>query len=228
MIWSARKQYYLGFWAFLELKSVNILIKMGLYFRHSVDIISTCYVYENRRKWLRSRTCNFLKNFDDLYLHVIKSISPKASVENSSAQWAILLRVTMWTTLCPKQWVRILAVGLDFASGSGLPVGLDMKTPWARLPAVSCDTHNHGIIALPWQWNGKGLKWWWKLLFQAEFYIYPPTSASQLKIEMHSKLHIIKKYIYIHDLPEVVKCWFLWKSNCEKQCKWLMERLLQL
>ncbi len=57
MIWSARKQYYLGFWAFLELKSVNILIKTGLYFRHSVDIISTCYVYENRRKWFRSRTC---------------------------------------------------------------------------------------------------------------------------------------------------------------------------
>ncbi len=27
MIWSARKQYYLGFWAFLELKSVYILIK---------------------------------------------------------------------------------------------------------------------------------------------------------------------------------------------------------
>ncbi len=33
-------------------------------------------------------------------------------------------------------------------SGSGfcqwvwiLPVGLDMKTPWARLPVVSCDLH---------------------------------------------------------------------------------------
>ncbi len=35
----------------------------------------------------------------------------------------------------------ILQVGLDFASGSGLPVGLDMKTPWARLPVVSCDLH---------------------------------------------------------------------------------------
>ncbi len=33
MIWSARKQYYLDFWAFLELKLVNILIKTGLYFR---------------------------------------------------------------------------------------------------------------------------------------------------------------------------------------------------
>ncbi len=32
-------------------------------------------------------------------------------------------------------------VGLDFASGSGLPVGLNMKTPWVRLPAVSCDLH---------------------------------------------------------------------------------------
>ncbi len=39
------------------------------------------------------------------------------------------------------QWVWILSVGLDFTSGSGLPVGLDMKTPWARLPAVSCDLH---------------------------------------------------------------------------------------
>ncbi len=38
MIWSARKQYYLGFWAFLELKSVNILIKTVLYSRRSVDI----------------------------------------------------------------------------------------------------------------------------------------------------------------------------------------------
>ncbi len=27
MIWSARKQYFLGFWAFLELKSVYILIQ---------------------------------------------------------------------------------------------------------------------------------------------------------------------------------------------------------
>ncbi len=27
--------------------------------------------------------------FDDLYIQIIESISPKASVENSSAQWAI-------------------------------------------------------------------------------------------------------------------------------------------
>ncbi len=39
------------------------------------------------------------------------------------------------------QWVWILPVGLDFTSGSGLPVGLDMKTPWARLPAGSCNLH---------------------------------------------------------------------------------------
>ncbi len=45
------------FWAFLEFKSANILIKTGLYFRQSVDIISTCYVYENRRKWFHIRTC---------------------------------------------------------------------------------------------------------------------------------------------------------------------------
>ncbi len=47
----------------------------------------------------------------------------------------------MCTTLCPNQWVWILPVGLDFAGGSGLPVGLDMKTPWARLLAVSCNLH---------------------------------------------------------------------------------------
>ncbi len=34
----------------------------------------------------------------------------------------------MRTTLCPNQWVWILPVGLDFASVSGLPVGLDMIT----------------------------------------------------------------------------------------------------
>ncbi len=39
------------------------------------------------------------------------------------------------------QWVWILPVGVDFTSGSGLPVSLDMKTPWARLPAVSCNLH---------------------------------------------------------------------------------------
>ncbi len=40
------------------------------------------------------------------------------------------------------------SVGLDFTSESGfcqwiwiLPVGLDMKTPWARLPAILCDLH---------------------------------------------------------------------------------------
>ncbi len=33
------------------------------------------------------------------------------------------------------QWVWILSVGLDFSSGSGY------ETPWARLPAVSCDLH---------------------------------------------------------------------------------------
>ncbi len=43
MIWSARKQYYLGFLAFLEFKLVKILIITGVYFSHSVDIISTCY-----------------------------------------------------------------------------------------------------------------------------------------------------------------------------------------
>ncbi len=43
--------------------------------------------------------------------------------------------------VCPNQWVWILPVGLDFASGSGLPVGLDVKTPWVRLPAVSCNLH---------------------------------------------------------------------------------------
>ncbi len=60
---------------------------------------------------------------------------------------------------CMLQFVNYFVsqpVGLDiwiFTSGSGfcqwvwiVPVGLDMKTPWDRLPAISCDpTHNHGI-----------------------------------------------------------------------------------
>ncbi len=93
MIWSAKKHYYLGFWAFLELKLVNIFIKTGLYFRHSEDIISTCYVYENRRKWFRSPTfenvaCQFEIRFfffliilfvvDDLHLQIIEIISPQS------------------------------------------------------------------------------------------------------------------------------------------------------
>ncbi len=57
MIWAARKQYYLAFWDLLELKSMNILIKTGLYFHHSFDIISACYLYDNRIKWFRSQTC---------------------------------------------------------------------------------------------------------------------------------------------------------------------------
>ncbi len=61
-------------------------------FSHSIDIISTCYIYENRRKWFCSWTCeNAASKFeiDDLHLQIIENISPKASVENSSAQWAI-------------------------------------------------------------------------------------------------------------------------------------------
>ncbi len=89
MIWSARKQYYLG-----------------LYFHHSVDIISTCYVYENSRKWFRSRTCKNIAGkfeilffyFDDLHLQIIESISPKASkLENLSAQWAIFLNMACYS-----------------------------------------------------------------------------------------------------------------------------------
>ncbi len=68
---------------------MNILIKKGLFFRHSVDIISTCYIYKNRRKCSRNFILfNFLF-FVDLHLQIIESISSKASVENSSAQWAI-------------------------------------------------------------------------------------------------------------------------------------------
>ncbi len=32
--------------------------------------------------------------FDDLHLQIIESISPKASVENSSARWAIFFKLT--------------------------------------------------------------------------------------------------------------------------------------
>ncbi len=43
------------------------------------------------------------------------------------------LDFTSGSVFCPLVW--ILSVGLD------LPVGLDMKNPWARLSAISCDLH---------------------------------------------------------------------------------------
>ncbi len=42
------------------------------------------------------------------------------------------------------QWIWILPVGLDFASGSGLTVGLDLITPWAPC-CIMWSTHNHSI-----------------------------------------------------------------------------------
>ncbi len=48
-------------------------------------------------------------------------------------QWELLCVPTRGSGFY--QWVWILSVGLD------LPVGLDMKPPWLRLPAVSCDLH---------------------------------------------------------------------------------------
>ncbi len=36
--------------------------------------------------------------FDDLHLQIIESISPKASVGNSSAQWAIVFKLDQSTT----------------------------------------------------------------------------------------------------------------------------------
>ncbi len=57
----------------------------------SVDIISTCYVYENRRKLfctliLENDAGKFRIRFDfffdDLQVQIIESIFPKASVEN--------------------------------------------------------------------------------------------------------------------------------------------------
>ncbi len=70
----------------------------AIYTGHSVDIISTCYVYENMRKWFHSQTCEndagkfeilfylfiYFYFLDDLHLQIIESISPKESVENSS------------------------------------------------------------------------------------------------------------------------------------------------
>ncbi len=44
----------------------------------------------------------FIQNVfgDDLHLQIIASISPKASVENSSAQWAIFLFLYIIIILC--------------------------------------------------------------------------------------------------------------------------------
>ncbi len=80
---------------------MNILIKTGFYFGQSVYIIFTWSVFEKKRKGLLSRICeNIVDTFKilfclilifyfDLHLQIIEIISPKASVENSSALWAI-------------------------------------------------------------------------------------------------------------------------------------------
>ncbi len=75
MILSARKQYYLGFWDFLELKSLNILIKTGLYFRHAMllKIEENDSAHELAKMLQASSKLNFiiLFYFDDLHLQII-------------------------------------------------------------------------------------------------------------------------------------------------------------
>ncbi len=50
--------------------------------------------------------------FDDLHLQIIESISPKASVENSSAQWAIFLMIRIVGTINDDQALSKAAVNL--------------------------------------------------------------------------------------------------------------------
>ncbi len=84
----------------MEFKSANILIQTGLYFCHSVDIISPSYVMKIGENYSAHELAKILQAsskfyfilffyLDDLHLQIIESISPKASVENSSIQWVI-------------------------------------------------------------------------------------------------------------------------------------------
>ncbi len=69
-----------------------------------------------------------------------------------------------------------LPVGLDFTSGSGLPVGLDMKTPWARFRS----TYNHGIIMGTQKHN--------------YFSFFRIQNATNIKIKYYS----ISKFLIVH------------------------------
>ncbi len=74
-----------------KLKSVNILIKMGLCFRRSVLI---SFLHPTFMKIGKFEILFYvIFYFDDLHLQIIEGISPKASAENSSAQWDIFLFV---------------------------------------------------------------------------------------------------------------------------------------
>ncbi len=65
-----------------------------------------------------------------------------------------ILCVTMWTTLCPNQWVWLLPVGLDLASGSGIcqwvwiSSGSGYENPMGQTPCcIMWSAHNHGIMS---------------------------------------------------------------------------------
>ncbi len=74
-----------------KITSIHLLVSENgenwctLYVGHSVEIISTCYIYENRRKWFCTQTLENAANsqFNFIFL--------KASVENSSAQCTIFI-----------------------------------------------------------------------------------------------------------------------------------------
>ncbi len=53
--------------------------------------------------------------FDDLHLQIIASISPKASVENSSAQWAIFIKKSFVPNLI-KYFCKVQKYSQNFIS----------------------------------------------------------------------------------------------------------------
>ncbi len=74
---------------FIDLVSTNILLAMLGFLLSQKGHADFCF----KLSWLFCFIYSELHFyfFDDLHLQIIASISPKASVENSSAQWAIFL-----------------------------------------------------------------------------------------------------------------------------------------
>ncbi len=76
------------------------------------------YELVNSISWLSSNR-SFIYFFDDLQLQIIKAFSPKASVENSLAQWAIFL-ILEYSIWCDSNnifylaiWQAYTALGVD-------------------------------------------------------------------------------------------------------------------
>ncbi len=80
-------------------------------------------------------------------------VTPAISPDTADFNFCILY-VTMWTTLCPNQWVLILPEGLDFVSGSGFCQWVWMfQWVWIWKPHGPDSLLYHVIYTQPWHNN---------------------------------------------------------------------------